>query len=269
MMKTAEITEWIANQKKSGKRVFSNCYLQFARHPEKEWDAAASEDSLVIRNKDHGVNWILFYTADFDDMGVVMQKELLTEEEYVIDILSKDALLYEKELKKIGFSPFTRMMRMSNPDITSVLADHALKKAYDQPDMGKTAKEDEAAEINQKLWEIFDSRVSHLQTTDELRESIRRGEVVIHRTDQGIVSILQKIVEPKCFYINQVYNGTKKRAVHAILLHELNKYAQNGGKYVFAWVEESNVASRRFHEKFGLKHDGLWNSIYTYGVRTR
>lgn len=36
-----------------------------------------------------------------------------------------------------------------------------------------------------------------------------------------------------------------------------------GGKYLYAWVEAFNVASVKFHEKYGMKHDGMWSMIYS------
>lgn len=261
-MKTQEIMERTVKLKKSGKKVCSNCFVQFRQFLEEEWDAVASEESLYIVNRDHGVNRIWFYTTDFDDLSIAMQKSLALNEEYVIDILSKDALCYQKELEKMGFYPLAKMMRMSNPDISGILQQNSVQMEYYNAKIGNKARLEDAAEINQILWKIFDSRISHLQTLEELKASIQRGEISIYRDGEDIAAILQRIAEPKSFYINQIYNRAKKQVIHAIVLNELKEYNEKGGKYVYAWVEEGNQASLRFHGKYGLKHDGLWNIVY-------
>lgn len=262
MMNTIEIIGNIRQLKNTGKKMFSNCFMQFQKYNEEEWDAVTTKSSLCIVNRDHAVNRIWFYTIDFDDLGEIIKNQLSLETEYVIDILSKDVSLYQKELEKWGFSQFTRMMRISNRDVSPIIKkDSALMKYYN-PDIGENAKLDDAEEINKKLWEIFDSRISYLQNLDELKESIKRKEVCIYKTGSGIEAILQRIIEPKSFYINQIYNGTEKQVIHAMLLNELKRYCESGGKYAYAWVEECNSASRRFHGKYGLEHDGLWNIVY-------
>lgn len=54
--------------------------------------------------------------------------------------------------------------------------------------------------------------------------------------------MLQAEVMTKKFYINQVANKSEKHVIHAILLDRLEKYAEKGGKYLYAWVEEKNIA---------------------------
>ena len=68
---------------------------------------------------------------------------------------------------------------------------------------------------------------------------------------------------PKKFYINQIVNKGKREIIHAILLNRLEEYIKAGGKYLYAWVEERNIASVKFHEKYGMKHDGMWSMSYS------
>ena len=68
---------------------------------------------------------------------------------------------------------------------------------------------------------------------------------------------------PKKFYINQVVNQGERKTIHAILLNRLEAYTNAGGKYLYAWVEDKNTASLKFHEKYGMKHDGMWSMIYS------
>ena len=47
-----------------------------------------------------------------------------------------------------------------------------------------------------------------------------------------------------------------------MLQKRLKDYVNQGGKYAYAWVEKNNIASVKFHEKYGMKFDGLWNMVY-------
>ena len=67
---------------------------------------------------------------------------------------------------------------------------------------------------------------------------------------------------PKKFYINQIINKTGKEVIHAMLLSRLDQYRKSGGKYLYSWVEEANIASLKFHNKYGMEHDGMWNLVY-------
>lgn len=49
---------------------------------------------------------------------------------------------------------------------------------------------------------------------------------------------------------------------HALTLNLLKKYCDNGGKYVYAWGDEGNIASLKYFEKYKLLEDGVYNSIY-------
>lgn len=262
-MNTEAVVREITRLKSLHKKLHTNCFAQLSSYGEQEWQAAFSQDSGYILNRDHGVGRIWFYTADFQDLAILMQGGLDEKEEYVVDILAKDAAQYQSELQEMGFSEFARMMRMSNADVSATLkSSPALMEHYDSR-IGMKAGLKDAQEIHRKLWEIFDSRISHLPALEEVEESICREEFYLQRAKDGSVgALLQRVVAPKSFYINQIYNGMGKEVIHAILLRELQKYCENGGKYAYAWVEERNAASVRFHGKYGLRHDGLWNVVY-------
>jgi len=257
-MNNIEILENIARLKKTGEKVYSNCFLQFGRYKNKEWDTICSEKSFYIINLDHGIERIWFFTIDFSDLDRIINNNC-SKEEYILEIQSKQKTFYQEELGKIGFKKLTRMKRLSNSDISS-----ALMKYYN-PNTGVKANINDAEEIHEKLWSIFDTRVRHLLSLEELKTSIQKGEVSIQRNkEKEIVAILQRIIEPKCFYINQIYNHAGREIIHAILLNELLEYCKMGGRYVYAWVEETNTDSCKFHKKYGLTHGGLWNTIYKW-----
>ena len=165
-------------------------------------------------------------------------------------------------LKDAEFIPIAHMMRMSVRDISQSL-DETMIVAYNNSGIGEFPDEKDAEEINNILWKLFDSRVSHLQYDDEITKSINKQEFTVHKNKVGkIDALIQAYVQPKKFYINQIYNASEKEVIHTMLRNRLKEYVDQGGKYVYAWVDRDNIASLKFHAKYGLKHDGMWNLVY-------
>lgn len=256
------ISKLIRELKLSSKRVYSNCFLQF-RDAGKEWEVFLSLQSILIVNKDNGVLRLLFYTADFDDLKELMDTSLLSDCEYILEIVAKDKMLYHDELTNMGFRVLAQMSRLSVKDISPLFEEGSnFCEPYDDS-LVELANVKDIQPLKMKLWNIFDTRISHLPNEDELRSSIEKGEFCLYRDgNSDILAFLQSVIEPKSFYINQVYNGTEKKAIHSIMHKRLSEYYLNGGRYVYAWVDEENIASLKFHEKYGLKPDGLWTCVY-------
>ena len=156
-------------------------------------------------------------------------------------------------------------MRMPVKNCELFLEDEQVRTFYDSK-TGIYPRVDEAEEINHLLWTIFDNRVSHLLSSSEITKAIKDKDVTIHRNASGdIDAVLQVKVQPKKFYINQIYNSTDRKVIHAMLQNRLRPYVEQGGKYIYAWVDKDNIASRKFHMKYGLTHDGMWNMVFFKG----
>ena len=140
---------------------------------------------------------------------------------------------------------------------------YSVLSQYGLSEEGKVPETKFIPSINGCLHEIFDTKVSHLPSDEELSKSVERGEVEIHcDKNSAIDAILQVVVKPQNFYINQIYNGTEKKIIHSMHQKRLKKYSAQCWIYAYAWVEKDNVASIKFHEKYGFKFDGLWNMVY-------
>lgn len=217
-------------------------------------------EAVLMISKDHGVNRLYYYAHRLGHI-----KELLVQlpvNEYVLEYMTKDPEDYCDELKYMGFKRLARMMRMSVRDYASVANNKTLTEYYDET-IGVYPRTEIAGEINQVLWNVFDTRVSHLLTEYEIMRSIENNEILIHQNEEGkIDAILQSVCNPRKFYINQIYNGAARNIIHAMLQRRLKEYTAAGGKYVYAWVEYDNIASVKFHQKYGLQHDGMWNMVY-------
>lgn len=256
------ISKLIRELKLTGKQVYSNCFLRFCNAAQ-EWEVYNSLQSILILKQENNVLRLLFYTLDFSDLKQLLEESLPSEQEYILEIVAREKTLYRKELLNMGFTVFAQMLRMSVKDISPLfLPGRTFVESYDDLLAEQALLEDVPA-LWDKLWEIFDTRVSHLPDKEDLKEAVMRGEFCICRgKDSEILAFLQSVMEPRSFYINQVFNGGGKKLIHSIMHKRLTEYCQRGGRYVYAWVDENNQASLRFHEKYGLRPDGLWTCVY-------
>ena len=283
-----DIKAKIAELKNSKKRIYTNCYAENQiSQAQCVW---SSNNTIIFSYQDHGINRLLYYTFDFNDAAALLQG--LDKQEYMLEFLTKDAKENRELLEAQGWKRIGKLMRISNINCRNVFDNSKIvdffkqssfqdirKKNYQgnfdffndnisgyfdtDVDAGQIAVSGEEHEINQILWSVFDTRISHLLSDEEIKEAINRGEITIHRKQDGnIDAVLQTVVQPQKFYINQIYNCGQREIIHAMLLSRLKKYCDSGGKYLYAWVEEQNIASVRFHQKYGMKHDGMWNVVY-------
>lgn len=252
--KIYEINKAIKVLKLSGKKVYSNNFAPISAAGE----SIVSENSVVLIKPDHGINRVLFYTNDFCDLGKAISKVSIP---LTLDIITKNKEDYNDELTTYGFKKFEVMRRLVNYDISEIVNKKTISldstKAY-----GTIATPQDTHLINQKLWSVFDTRVSHLLYDDELEESINNGEIIIRKECGQVVTILQRILNNNKFYINQVYNGSDSVYIHGIMGTELKKYYDMGGRYLYAWAQSSNVAANIFHAKYGMSFDGLYDVVY-------
>lgn len=225
-------------------------------------DVFSNESSCLISCLDNGTRRLYFYTTDIYSLKELFP--LLQQGEYTLEVLSRNPEEKKDFLVQNGFTLLAQLMRMSVRDCSHFLTDSSLLQ-YADDGIGLIPNVNLASAINRQLSTVFDTRVSHLQSDDDMRKSIERGEMEIHQADNGSIdAILQVVVKPQNFYINQIYNGTEKNVIHAMLQKRLKQYIDQGGKYAYAWIEKNNVASIKFHEKYGLKPDGLWNMVYLF-----
>lgn len=230
----------------------SNCYsLDCLENAEMIWEM---KDSFLFSYNDHGIKRLSFFVESYSVLDELLNQ--IYEGIYYFELMSKNP----EEYNNPNVKTIAKMMRMSSADCSKVLEDETLLQ-YKDDLICVVADVKEAEEINDVLWDTFSTEVSHLLYLDELKREIKAGNVFIHKGEK-IDAILQADIKPKKFYINQVVNKADKRIIHAIMIKQLERYVQGGGKYLYAWVDEKNIASVKFHSKYGLKHDGMWNIVY-------
>ena len=237
------------------KRLINNCYSYVTFDNIKNiWK---KEDSFLFSYVDHGIDRLVFF---IDKIDTLMELLLCVKEEAYIEIITRTPEEYNLKGELIA-----RMKRLANPDCSSVFSSGSPVVKYANQTIGEYAEEKDVPEINHILWTTFNTEISHLLTDKELLEIVRAKGLTVHKTAEVIDALLQVEVMPKKFYINQIINRTDSNIIHGLLLNRLSEYIENGGKYLYAWVEENNMASVKFHEKYGMKHDGMWSLIYRIG----
>lgn len=256
-----EIIDWVNEIKKDG-RLLSNCYVPINMLNDVDYETIISKRTLLVKKVEYQVKRLLFFTIDMHELlkqiGCMVEKE-----DVVVDLISRELDFFKPEFESIGLVKLAEMQRLSNCDVSQIVAERVLHYSSDIK-CGNIALVGDAEEIYNILWSVFDTRISHLEDIHTLKQQIAAGEYVVYKDDkQKIVSLLQSRVENNKFYINQIYNQSSSDVIQKILLNQLGEYIRNGGKYIYSWVERNNIASQKFHKKFGMVPDGLVNLVYT------
>ena len=236
-------------------RFITNCYsIDVVEYSQELWSHG---DEFVFSYEDHGIQRLVYFVRNWEALDRLLAE--IEKGRIYIEFMTKNPDEYRPD----GALLTASMMRMSNMDCNSVFdLDSPVKKIKNAAPV-ETANEQDIAEINSILWEAFHTEISHLLSDEELLYKIHAGQITIHRNDTGkIDALLQAEVMPKKFYINQVVNKGNREIIHSILLCRLEEYVEAGGKYLYAWVEDKNTASIKFHQKYGMNHDGMWSMIY-------
>lgn len=252
-MDTKNIYEKI--QVARAQKFLTNCYsMDVVEKSNKVW---SMENEFMFSYIDHGIKRLAFFADGWNSLNRLI--DMVDHGCYYLEFMTKTP----KEYVPAGTNLTAAMMRLANTDARSVFEVDSSVFQYKDSARVEEAKASDTEEINNILWSTFYTEVSHLLSNDELRKKIYEGQISIHRNSYNqIDALLQAEVMPKKFYINQVVNKADRHIIHAILLKRLEKYVEVGGKYLYAWVEDKNTASLKFHEKYGMKHDGMWSMIY-------
>ena len=247
--------------RKPGRKFLTNDYAGLARAGNFA-DAVFSESSAVLTYEDHGVFRAVYYSSDMEYLCGVLCG--LPKRGILLDFITRDRHENKSLLEAAGFEVFAVMLRFANPDCRDVFDEGHVLHEFAGVNAGRMAEVHEAEEINAEMHRIFDTRVSHLLTDEEFAEAIKRREISIYRNpDTGkLEAVLHVFIQPQKFYISHVYNSAHKSIVHSLMHERLKEYWDSGGKYMYCWINEKNAPSIRFHQKYGMQHDGMYNLVY-------
>lgn len=261
------LIEKINDLKHQGKKCSTNCYYSFALSDKSDWDVFSTSDSLIILNEEYMSSRVWFYSTDPDDLSHSL-KNCFPEKELVLEIISKSSDLMKNEILNGGFEHLADMRRFSNQKVSDIFTEDSIVSKFENAVLPSAAALSDADDIYKLLWETFDTRISHLPDKKQLCEAVKNGEFTVFRNSASeLTALLQVVSTKKSFYINQVINKDDRKIIHSMLTAKLKEYVQNGGEYVYSWIEDTNTASLKFHAKYGLKPDGLCNIVYVRGKK--
>ena len=270
MMTGIELNRALMTIKQQGGKVYSNVFARL--EPMKTYDAVVTEESVAFVEEDHGVNRFYFYTIAFEDLKAVTENISIP---LTLDIVTRDESEYQSRIYDMGFTLLARMRRLVNKDITDIVSRIVAAKnlagggrysnRMDEVSSASVARIEDAKAVNRILWSTFDTRIGHLLSDEELTRIIEKGEVLIIKDRGEIVTILQRSLDRHQFYINQVINRADSAYIHSLLGAELQKFYDSGGRYLYAWVQDTNIASNKFHAKYDMAFDGLLDLVYVRG----
>ena len=239
----------------NAKRYLSNCYtFDVIANSNALWE---TDDGFIFSYEDHGIKRLIYYVKDW----FILDKLLLMINggKYFLEYVTKSSLDYNIK----NANCISKLIRLSNVDCSSIFHNGSDVLKFKDAVLVQRAQISDAKNINKMLWFTFHTEISHLLYDEELKEKIVNGDITIHKNNNNeIDALLQAEVLPKKFYINQIVNKTDKQVIHALLLNRLEEYVLKGGKYLYSWVEENNIASIKFHKKYGMVEDGVYNLVY-------
>lgn len=258
-MKINEIMEFITCLRKTKKKVITNYYLSLQKSKE-DFVTWKSESSIVFCAQENKVLRCYFASTDVEELNTLLEK---VPEGAVLDYVVKGKM-ENFSWEKSGFEHYKTQIRHTTPDL---LAPHPktereqfLEQLY-QEDFGEFATAEDADELYDLLYQIFDYRVSRLPSKEELLEQIGKNWVLLYRENGEIVSFLMYQMEGKKYYGYQIYNaGT------ADISYNLNKRALSyaiehyGAKSSYSWTNIDNRAANRIVDENST--DGTYNYIF-------
>lgn len=220
------------------------------------------EKSIVFCVDDNSVYRGYFYSSDLDELQDLLGK---LNKNTIVDIITKkENLDVSILLNKSGFEKYAIFKRASNPNICEFDEINNAEYLENKLDnLGKYAELRDLKLIHSKLYKIFNPYTSHIMTVDELEYMIINKQVMVNITNNDLVSFLIFRIEGCKFYINHVYNNGDRKIIDYIMKKSLTKYINDFKiNYLYSWIDEKNVRSIRFHERYGMKFDGLIDFIY-------
>ncbi len=250
-----KLRERISEIKKYCKPLTNFYSLDAADSIETFWECGSS---FAFSYLDHGMHRLIYFATDKDVLAELIKH--VPSGKFYLEFITNDCGEFSEELSRETL--IYRMKRLANKDCSSIFNDSKIMQ-YEDDKAGIYPDVIEAHEINEVLRNIFSEENSHLLYDAEIEAAVRERQITIHRNDSGnIDSILKVVINPKKFYVNYVYNDGLRKNIHAMMISRLKEYHAAGGRYIYSWVADDNIASLKWHGKYGMEHDGVWDMIY-------
>ena len=125
------------------------------------------------------------------------------------------------------------------------------------PTGGELAKITDCEEIQRCLSGIFDKRVAHLPSNEELKSLIASNSVFIYKQNSEIKCCTIFRREGKWIYSYQAFSFLPGLYLQSMWYHCIEKFVQEGYRGLHTWVSDGNMLSLKLHFKFNYKFDRM------------
>lgn len=255
-----EIMRKVSDIRKRDAIFYSNIY---AFQIENILDFKESENALAILAQDRDVMRVHFAACDLSDLT-----ELIKEwpSGTGIDFLSKNTeeIALENKLKEAGFGKFAVYLKAENNKIAQTFPELKSDK-YEYALCESSLSDVEMKDVDgiiEFLYEMFNPLTSHIEDREELCERIRRGDLVAHKEEGKIVTLLTFNPKRKKLYMEHMLNRGASKYMHMLYYYVLKKELEKGIISVDTWIREGNDRAFNFVKRYGLVPNGLKNFVF-------
>jgi len=250
--------------------IMHNYYLNCEK--DEEIYALYGQSTVVFWDDDRGVRRAYFYSSDTEELTQLLAR---VPEHIILDYLTRQKGELHELFERAGWSLLHEMHRMSSVGITPEEQQRMAKRRelFDivmyQRDKVRPAVEADCDVIYQKLYEVFDSRESHLCTREELLQYIRNRWVSVYYEEGNLLGFHIFLVENNTFYGYQIWSAIGPEGYYSLSKTSDRLFAEyvkdipvKKIKPSYGWVNIKNKRARRMAEFWGQRFDGLYDFVY-------
>lgn len=220
------------------------------------------ENSLAILVQDRDVKRGYFATGDLKELAAIIKN---WPEGTGVEVLSKVEISeVDCFLNQAGFEKYAVYIKAENNKIAETLPELDDAK-FDYGSCNEYISDihiEDVEAIHNFLYEAFNPLTSHIETKEELRDRILRGDIVIHKEADEIKTTLTFDRKQKSLYMEHMLNTGKSEYMHMLYYSVLKKAVDEGAVTVHTWIRETNDRAFNFVKRYGLLQGELKNFVF-------
>jgi len=230
---------------KKGRLAFNNYY---GVNENDNCEIFSADNTLLIRKKEF--HYFRLYVMAIDETELSLLLKKLGEVEYVINIPSKTSIdNWDLLLRNSGFDFLDVYSRFYNKAIP-----------YYPSSIDTFATEDEIEDIASLLYNNFSVYTDHLPTKEEIMGMVAERQIITDHKDGKVCGVMIYTITGNKGYFNAWID--KGENALSLLFKAKNILIENGVKYCYYWIKDTNKPVIKIHTLLGGKPDGLKD--YTY-----
>lgn len=159
-------------------------------------------------------------------------------------------------LEKLGFEHYRTYLRKK---LSTQI------KEYRELMNVRFAEDTDCYQILELLGKTFDPMCDRIPSEKKLKELLRRREVLKIDVNDKCAGVLLYSDSGNRSYISCLCVAEEYRNSvigYSLMAKYFNLHIEGNSKYTYLWVDSSNIAVKKLHERFGFYEDGTKNYIY-------